>query len=240
MPSRVKVRAVASTATTLGRRIRRVARRSSTARSQCGRFVAAEARLARAPAPMVADDDRSPPATGRRAEELVAARLAAAGWRDRRAQRPHPLRRARHRRPRRPRPGLRRGQGRPRRTPTFGPERPVLAVDRRKQLRVRRLATAWMAERRGRPALRRDPLRRRRRHLRPRRPRRTRQSSTSTRRRSRAGRARAGVYATDWKERRCSGEMPMLLDRLAVLGGRVADVLLEAPAGMLLGAASCM
>lgn len=31
----------------------------------------------------------------------------------------------------------------------FGPERPVLSVDRRKQQRVRRLATAWMAERRG-------------------------------------------------------------------------------------------
>jgi putative endonuclease len=31
----------------------------------------------------------------------------------------------------------------------FGPERPVLAIDGRKQLRVRRLATAWMAERRG-------------------------------------------------------------------------------------------
>jgi putative endonuclease len=27
----------------------------------------------------------------------------------------------------------------------FGPERPVLAVDRRKQRRIRRLATAWMA-----------------------------------------------------------------------------------------------
>jgi putative endonuclease len=33
----------------------------------------------------------------------------------------------------------------------FGPERPVLAVDARKQRRVRRLATAWMAERRGIP-----------------------------------------------------------------------------------------
>jgi putative endonuclease len=33
----------------------------------------------------------------------------------------------------------------------FGPERPVLAVGRRKQLQVRRLATAWMAERRGTP-----------------------------------------------------------------------------------------
>jgi putative endonuclease len=30
-----------------------------------------------------------------------------------------------------------------------GPERPVLSVDWRKQLRVRRLATAWMAENRG-------------------------------------------------------------------------------------------
>lgn len=33
----------------------------------------------------------------------------------------------------------------------FGPERPVHAVDRRKQLRVRRLATAWMSERRSLP-----------------------------------------------------------------------------------------
>lgn len=33
----------------------------------------------------------------------------------------------------------------------FGPERPILAVDRRKQLRVRRLATAWMSERRDAP-----------------------------------------------------------------------------------------
>ncbi len=33
----------------------------------------------------------------------------------------------------------------------FGPERPVLGVDRRKQLRVRRLATAWMSEQRDLP-----------------------------------------------------------------------------------------
>jgi putative endonuclease len=33
----------------------------------------------------------------------------------------------------------------------FGPERPVLGVDRRKQLQVRRLASAWMGERRDAP-----------------------------------------------------------------------------------------
>jgi putative endonuclease len=33
----------------------------------------------------------------------------------------------------------------------FGPERPILAIGPRKQRQVRRLATAWMAERRGLP-----------------------------------------------------------------------------------------
>jgi putative endonuclease len=33
----------------------------------------------------------------------------------------------------------------------FGPERPVLGVGPRKQLRIRRLATAWMSERRDAP-----------------------------------------------------------------------------------------
>jgi putative endonuclease len=33
----------------------------------------------------------------------------------------------------------------------FGPERPILAVDHRKQRQVRRLAAAWMAERRDLP-----------------------------------------------------------------------------------------
>lgn len=33
----------------------------------------------------------------------------------------------------------------------FGPERPILSVDFRKQQRVRRLATAWMSERRDQP-----------------------------------------------------------------------------------------
>jgi putative endonuclease len=33
----------------------------------------------------------------------------------------------------------------------FGPEKPILSVDFRKQQRVRRLATAWMSERRDQP-----------------------------------------------------------------------------------------
>ena len=88
--------------------------------------------------------------TGARAEELVARRLATAGWEivERNAR-------------------TRFGEldivardGRAlvfvevkagREGTVFGPERPILAVDRRKQLRVRRLATAWMAERRGIP-----------------------------------------------------------------------------------------
>jgi putative endonuclease len=87
---------------------------------------------------------------GRTAEDLVAARLAAAGWEivERNA---------------RTRYGeldvvaldgqalvfveVKAG----REGSAFGPERPVLAVGPRKQLRIRRLATAWMAERRGVP-----------------------------------------------------------------------------------------
>ncbi|HWM64697.1 MAG TPA: YraN family protein [Solirubrobacterales bacterium] len=87
---------------------------------------------------------------GRAAEELVATRLAAAGWRivERNA-------RTRH------------GEldvvaldGRTlvfvevkagRAGSAFGPERPILSVDFRKQRRVRRLATAWMADRRDLP-----------------------------------------------------------------------------------------
>jgi putative endonuclease len=88
--------------------------------------------------------------TGRRAEELVASRLAAAGWEivERNAR-------------------TRYGEldivaldGRTlvfvevkagREGAAFGPERPILAVGPRKQLKVRRLATAWMSERRGVP-----------------------------------------------------------------------------------------
>ncbi len=33
----------------------------------------------------------------------------------------------------------------------YGPERPILAIGPRKQLRIRRLATAWMGERRDLP-----------------------------------------------------------------------------------------
>jgi putative endonuclease len=87
---------------------------------------------------------------GARAEELVTHRLRAAGWEivERNA-------RTRH------------GEldivaldGRAlvfvevkagRQNAVFGPERPILAVDRRKQQRIRRLASAWMAERRRTP-----------------------------------------------------------------------------------------
>jgi putative endonuclease len=88
--------------------------------------------------------------TGARAEELVAHRLQAAGWEivERNA-------RTRH------------GEldivaldGRAlvfvevkagRQNAAFGPERPILAIDRRKQRRIRRLASAWMAKRRHAP-----------------------------------------------------------------------------------------
>jgi putative endonuclease len=33
----------------------------------------------------------------------------------------------------------------------YGPERPILSIDSRKQRQVRRLATAWMSERRNQP-----------------------------------------------------------------------------------------
>jgi putative endonuclease len=85
--------------------------------------------------------------TGQMAEDLVARRLQAAGWEilERNARTRHGELDivARH--------GhalvfveVKAG----RQGAAFGPERPVLAVDRRKQQRIRRLATAWMAERR--------------------------------------------------------------------------------------------
>ena len=85
---------------------------------------------------------------GQRAEDLVATRLAAAGWEivERNA---------------RTRYGeldlvafdgdalvfveVKAGRA----GSTFGPERPVLSVDPRKQRRIRRLATAWLGEHRG-------------------------------------------------------------------------------------------
>jgi len=85
--------------------------------------------------------------TGEIAEELVARRLAAAGWEivERNA---------------RTRYGeidiVARDGGAlvfievkgARAGASFGPEKPILAIDHRKQRRVRRLATAWMSERR--------------------------------------------------------------------------------------------
>jgi putative endonuclease len=88
--------------------------------------------------------------TGQLAEQLVAVRLADAGWRilernartrygeldivalDRRALVFVEVKAGRE-------------------GTVFGPERPVLAIDARKQLRIRRLATAWMAARRDLP-----------------------------------------------------------------------------------------
>jgi putative endonuclease len=88
--------------------------------------------------------------TGARAEELVARRLLAAGWEiiERNA------------RSRYGELDIVASEGRTlvfvevkagRENAAFGPERPILAVDRRKQRKIRRLATAWMAERRHLP-----------------------------------------------------------------------------------------
>ena len=88
--------------------------------------------------------------TGQLAEELAARRLAARGWEilGRNARTRHgeldivardghalvfvEVKAGRH-------------------DPDFGPERPILAVDRRKQLQVRRLAVAWLAAHRDLP-----------------------------------------------------------------------------------------
>jgi putative endonuclease len=93
---------------------------------------------------------------GRAAEELVAGRLAASGWKivernartrfgeldivalDHRALVFVEVKAGRE-------------------DSAFGPERPILGVNRRKQQRVRRLATAWMGENRG--AIRYDGIR---------------------------------------------------------------------------------
>jgi len=87
---------------------------------------------------------------GRAAEQLVAARLAESGWEI-------VERNARTRFGELDLVALDRGvlvfvevkAGRE--GSAFGPERPVLGVDHRKQRRVRRLATAWMSERRDLP-----------------------------------------------------------------------------------------
>jgi putative endonuclease len=88
--------------------------------------------------------------TGHRAEELVARRLARAGWEIV----------ARNARTRHGELDIVARDGRAlvfvevkagHAGARFGPERPVLAVDARKQRRVRKLATAWMAERRDLP-----------------------------------------------------------------------------------------
>jgi len=87
---------------------------------------------------------------GRAAEELVAERLAAAGW-------AIVERNARTRFGELDIVALDGGElvfvevKAGREASAFGPERPVLGVGPRKQGRIRRLATAWMAERRDAP-----------------------------------------------------------------------------------------
>ncbi len=88
--------------------------------------------------------------TGAIAEDFVAGRLAAAGWenveRNARTRYGEHDNVARHGRTlvfievKGSRQGTR-----------FGPEQPILSIDLRKQRRVRRLATAWMSERRDQP-----------------------------------------------------------------------------------------
>lgn len=88
--------------------------------------------------------------TGAIAEDLVARRLAAAGWEivERNARTRHGELDIVARDGRTlvfiEVKGARQGT-------RFGPERPILSVDFRKQQRVRRLATAWMSERRDQP-----------------------------------------------------------------------------------------
>lgn len=87
---------------------------------------------------------------GRRAEELTARRLAAAGWEilARNARSRHGeldiVARDRHTLVFVEVKAGRRGAA-------YGPERPALAVDRRKQRRIRRLAAAWLAANRDAP-----------------------------------------------------------------------------------------
>jgi putative endonuclease len=88
--------------------------------------------------------------TGEIAEELVARRLAAAGWeiveRNARTRHGEIDNVARHGRALVfiEVKGARAGTA-------FGPEKPILAIGLRKQRQVRRLATAWMSERRDLP-----------------------------------------------------------------------------------------
>lgn len=84
---------------------------------------------------------------GRRAERLVATRLAAAGWEilDRNSRtRYGELDIVAAAGPTLVFVEVKAGRG----GASRGPERPVLAVDQRKQRRLRRLAGAWLAERR--------------------------------------------------------------------------------------------
>jgi putative endonuclease len=88
--------------------------------------------------------------TGRLAEDLIATRLAAAGWEI--VERNARTRYGELDIVARDGPVLVFVEVKAARSGTsYGPERPVHAVDYRKQRRVRHLATAWMSERRDVP-----------------------------------------------------------------------------------------
>ena len=129
---------------------------------------------------------------------------------------------------------LRRGQGGPRRGHR-GPGARRSRSDPRKQLQLRRLAREWLGRGRARPRRRRLPLRRRRRQLRRRaartpiraHPQRLLRLQAASRRLLAELQLRVGDRGEGAPVKRRDA---VLEDRLAVLGGRVADVAGEAPA----------
>ena len=158
-PSMAKVVTRASTAATLGgacdgdtRCASHAIARSAPCRSAAATAPCANRREARGRAvtraglasPAMSTDPRQ--RLGRAGEELAAEHLERLGYDARRAQRPHPLRRARPRRRRRRRTLV---FSRSRRAARAAPAAArATALHERKRAQVRRMAAAWLAERR--------------------------------------------------------------------------------------------